>query len=520
MSKARSFPAAALGIAGALHACCFALFDTQWSWALSLLCVSGLAAAWFTAESMKTRMTFTLAFSLGWFVAGLYWLHITMHKYGGMHWILAATAVVLFAIYLSSFFVAAAALYSYCSKRKTSLAQAALFAACMTAADLARGYLFTGFPWIATGYAQIDSPLASLAPVIGVYGLSFVVYWMAAVLAWNLTLAKNARRSVTAKVVTVLTGLSLVACPLLAKVPWTEPGQNLSVALIQTNFEQAMKFDPQQIEGNMLRALALADAANAQLIVFPETVWPVAFEVTKPQMRDIFRSILSKPKEVGQSRAFVMGLPYIHSTGEPRMSNAVAVFDSPNQIDPTSAAFSPAYVYSKQHLVPFGEFIPLGFAWFVDMLGMPLGEFRRGGIDQGSFKINTTTVAFNICYEDLFGEEIAAQATKAQVLINVSNLGWFDRSLAIAQHLNIARMRALETQRPMLRATNTGATAVIEPNGKISAAAPYWQEQTVTAQIRGTTGLTPYVRWTNWPVVVLVCVLIGLIATWQRAKHL
>ncbi len=520
MSKARSFSAAALIIAGALHACSFALFDTQWSWALSLLCLSGLAAAWFAAQTVKSRITVTLAFCLGWYVAGLYWLHITMHKYGGMHWMLAASAVMLFAIYLSSFSVAAAAVYSYCSKRNTSLGQAALFAACMTAADLGRGYLFTGFPWIATGYAQIDSPLSSLAPVVGVYGLSFVVYWSAAVLAWNLTLPKNARRSIAAKAVTIATGLGFAASPLLAKVNWTEPGKNLSVALIQTNFEQAMKFDPSQIEGNMLRALALADAANADLIVFPETVWPVAFEVTKPGMRDIFRSILSKPKEPGQSRAYALGLPYIHSTGEPRMSNAVAVFDSPNQIDPSSAAFSPAYVYSKRHLVPFGEFIPLGFGWFVDMLGMPLGEFRRGGLDQGSYKINNTAVAFNVCYEDLFGEEIAAQAIKAQILINVSNLGWFDRSLAIPQHLNIARMRALETQRPMLRATNTGATAVIEPNGKINVAAPYWQEQTLTTQIRGTTGLTPYVRWTNWPVVLLVCGLIGLIATWQRAKRL
>ncbi len=503
----------ALMMAGVLHAMSFALFDTQWSWVLSILCLAGLASVWFKPSSMKSIITATFCFGLGWFVGGLYWLHITMHNYGGMHWVLAAAAVVLFSFYLSSFFAFAAAGFYWLNRRPITLALVPLFAACVTGADIARGYFLTGFPWLAIGYAQVDSPLAYFAPVVGVYGVGFVATLIAGVIAFLLMSRGNPLAQ--SKLAIAALVLVAIATSVISRIKWAEPTTALSVALVQTNFAQEMKFNPQQIEGNMLRALALTDNTKADLVVLPETVWPVAFEVTKPGVREILRTLLAKPDQASQpnrARAIALGLPYIHSTGEPRLSNSVAVFDSAAQIDPQSPSFAPAYVYSKQHLVPFGEFIPWGFAWFVDMLGMPLGEFRRGSSQQGSFQIHNTSVAFNICYEDLFGEEIALQARQANILINVSNLGWFDKSLAIAQHLNIARMRALETQRPMLRSTNTGATVVIAPNGLITSAAPFWQEQAITVSVNGTQGLTPYVRWRNGPMMGLICLIVGVIA--------
>jgi apolipoprotein N-acyltransferase len=512
MIKTRSRVLIALVIAGALHGASFALFDTNWSWVVSLMCLAGFASAWFNSQTTRQRLVATAAFSLSGFLAGLYWLHITMHVYGGMHWLLAAAAVLLFSIYLTSFWVAAAWIFSRLSRAGGALSNIALFAACLTLAELARGYIFTGFPWMSIGYAQVDSPLAFWAPWVGVYGVGFACCWAAGLLAWWLVKRNNL-------VVLTLVSLIVLMLPALTKINWVEPTATVSVALVQTNFKQDLKFDGRQIESNMMRVLAQADAAQADLVVLPETVWPVAFEVTKPQVRDIFRTVLSAP-----NRTVVMGLPFIHPTGEPRMSNAVAVFNSPNQIDPQSPSFSPAYVYSKNHLVPFGEFIPLGFGWFVDMLGMPLGEFRRGVIGQEPALIKGTTgqirAAFNICYEDIFGEEIAIGARSAEVLINLSNLAWFDRSVAIPQHLNIARMRTIETQRPMLRATNTGATAVINPDGTLAAAAPYWQEQTLTTKVTGTRGRTPFVKWTNWPVTILVFTILALIAAGQAKRRL
>jgi apolipoprotein N-acyltransferase len=518
MKSMPSVRALALLIAGALHALSFAVFDTNWSWVVSLVCLAGLAGTWFQAGKLTARVVATFAFGLGWFVTGLYWLHITMHNYGGIPWLLAAAAVVLFCLYLASFSAVGAIAFSYLARRELGFAVVPLFAACITAADLARGYLFTGFPWLAIGYAQIDSPLAHFAPIIGVYGVGFVASFLAALLAYNLAGAtnKNRRSSNWVSVTSIAGGLGLAFAPAVAKFQWVESTAPLSVALVQTNFLQAMKFDPRQIEGNMLRVLEIADATKANLVVFPETVWPVAFEVTKPGVRDVLRSILAKP----ENPTLALGLPYIHATGEPRMSNAVAIFNSASQIDSQSPSFQPDYLYSKKHLVPFGEFIPMGFGWFVQMLGLPLGEFRRGLTDQPSYLVQTTRVAFNICYEDLFGEEIALQARDAQVLINISNLGWFNQSMAIPQHLNISRMRALETQRPMLRSTNTGATAHIAPNGKIIQALPYHQEQTLAAKVNGTTGLTPYVRWQNWPVIGLCFAIVGLIATWQQRRRL
>jgi len=159
------------------------------------------------------------------------------------------------------------------------------------------------------------------------------------------------------------------------------------------------------------------------------------------------------------------------------------------------------YRYDKHHLVPFGEFIPFGFRWFVDMMHMPLGDFRRGGPAQAALDVRGVRVAPNVCYEDLFGEEIALslrhQPQPANVLVNVTNLAWFGDTIALDQHLQISQMRALESGRPMLRATNTGATALVTADGTIAARLPHLTRDALTVQVQGMQGLTPYVRTGN-----------------------
>jgi apolipoprotein N-acyltransferase len=180
-------------------------------------------------------------------------------------------------------------------------------------------------------------------------------------------------------------------------------------------------------------------------------------------------------------------------------------------LDPQVAAgAAPAPRYDKRHLVPFGEFVPWGFRWFVDLMTIPLGDFGRGSPDQPPFAVGGQRVAFNICYEDVFGEELLPALTRedgATILANISNIAWFGDSHALPQHLQIARMRTLETARPMIRATNTGMTAAIDFDGRLLAALPPYQLGALSVTVQGRSGLTPYSRTGNWPVAAL-CLLV------------
>jgi apolipoprotein N-acyltransferase len=206
----------------------------------------------------------------------------------------------------------------------------------------------------------------------------------------------------------------------------------------------------------------------------------------------------------------------------------IPVSDGPRQYANSMIGLMPSgatYRYDKHHLVPFGEFIPLGARWFVDMMRIPLGDFNRGILLQVPFKVGDQWVMPNICYEDLFGEEIAAQLAagstsglpQATILLNMSNIAWFGNSIALPQHLQISQMRALETGRPMLRATNTGATAVIDAAGRIVARLPYFTRGTLAVDVQGYAGLTPYARYGNLPVLAAAIFLLGI--AWLLARR-
>jgi apolipoprotein N-acyltransferase len=175
--------------------------------------------------------------------------------------------------------------------------------------------------------------------------------------------------------------------------------------------------------------------------------------------------------------------------------------------------------YDKSHIVPFGEFGPTGFHWFVRLLRIPLGDFTRGALDQQPMTLAGQRVAFDICYEDLFGEEIIRQAGTANLLVNVSNVAWFGDSMALPQHLDISRMRALETGRPMLRATNTGMTASIDPHGRVLAVLAPFTTGSLDVVVQGMTGLTPYIRFGNDIVLVAIVVLAAIAFALSRGRH-
>ena len=182
------------------------------------------------------------------------------------------------------------------------------------------------------------------------------------------------------------------------------------------------------------------------------------------------------------------------------------------------------YRYDKVHLVPFGEFIPTGFRWFTELMNIPLGDFARGPLNAPSFVFGSERIAPNICYEDLFGNELAMRfgdpATAPTIFANVSNIGWFGDTVAVPQHLNISRMRTLEFQRPMLRATNTGATAVIDHRGRVLARLPSFTAAVLDGQVQGRRGLTPFARWAAaaglWPLWALGLIVVAVAAFFRR----
>jgi apolipoprotein N-acyltransferase len=508
---------------GLLHAASFA----PWThWLVSLAALAGLFALMRGASARGAtplaQAGIAAAFGLGWFGAGLSWLYVSMHVYGGMPAPMAAAAVVLFAAYLSSYPAAASWLaWRFCANRGP-LVHAAGLAGAWTLGELARGWVLTGFPWLAIGYAQIDGPLARLAPLAGVYAIGGAAVAVAALIAAALPLGARRRSAASpsdsrdpasplpssplpsspraaSPVTAALLAAALLAAPLaVPRDGWTTPaGPPLRVRLVQGNVAQDMKFRPERIVAAMADYTSRFESGNAALTILPETAWTVPWHRTP---EPIARRILD---HAARGHAIAIGMPLYappDARGEARLSNSVLLITGTQAADPTVSAPR----YDKRHLVPFGEFVPWGFGWFVRMMQIPLGDFARGPVGQPAFEVGGQRIAFNVCYEDLFGEEIRDAlnaAGGATILANVSNIAWFGDSHALPQHLQIARMRTLETGRPMLRATNTGMTALIEADGRVSARLEPLTAGVLDVTVQGMQGLTPFARLGNAPAL-------------------
>jgi apolipoprotein N-acyltransferase len=386
------------------------------------------------------------------------------------------------------------------------LPDAALFAALWLLAELARGVLFTGFPWVAAGYAHGDGALAALAPWLGVYGIGAVSAAVAA-LAAAAVLGRGRERLV-----------ALAAAALLWWGPqalprdFTVPTGTLSVALLQTNVAQEQKFASEHLPATLAAVGRALVQADADLVVAPETAVPLLPEQMPAGYWDALRGHFAEG-----ARAALVGVP-LGSFAE-GYTNSVAGLSA-------AAAAAPGgfYRYDKHHLVPFGEFVPGLFRWFTDMMNIPLGDFQSGGLAQRPLAWQGQRIAPNICYEDLFGDEIGAnfrdESQAPTVLLNVSNIAWFGDTIAIDQHLAISRMRALEFQRPMVRATNTGATAVIDHRGRVTHALPRLTRGVLVASVEGRAGLTPYAFWVSrfglWPLWGLALAIMAAVPLFLR----
>jgi apolipoprotein N-acyltransferase len=480
--------------AGAINVFSFAPFGL---WPLQIASVAFVFLLALRASSAGNAALIGWAYGFAWTGTGVHWLYISMHRYGGLPSWMAALAVALMAVTLGAFAALAIGGGSKLARRwnaSNSVTLLLIFPAAWALAEWSRGWVLTGFPWVSSGYAHNVGPLSGFAPVIGVYGLA----WVSALIAGCLTLLPSKR------VLPIALSLLLLGSGLLLKnVQWTSPhGELVSVRLLQGNIPQEMKFQPQQIAHTLDLYRNMIAEASADLIATPETAIPLLSTQLPPdylrQLTEIARSSNSH---------ITLGIPV--SDGPRQYANSII------GLSPSDAAH---YRYDKHHLVPFGEFIPFGARWFVNMMQIPLGDFTRGALLQRPFSVRDQWVLPNICYEDLFGEEIAAQLAagddsgipQATILLNASNIAWFGDSIAVPQHLQISQMRALETGRPMLRATNTGATAVIGPDGRVLDQLPAFERGSLAASVQGYSGLTPYSRFRNAPVILLSFALIGI----------
>jgi apolipoprotein N-acyltransferase len=435
-------------------------------------------------------------------------VYVSLHDFGAMPAPLAALATLLFCAYLALF--PAGVGYAYKRLGGTlPLKVLVVVPAVWTLAEWTRGWLFTGFPWLGIGYSQVpSSPLAGYAPIVGIYGVTLGAVATAGMLFLlaHHVLGHGRGGSPRARGV-IVPGLVLVCLWIggfaLQHVRWTSPaGAPLSVALLQGNIPQEIKWTDEGLRTTLVTYRDLTLATDARLIVLPETALPLFLHDVPP---DYLRGLAAHAARNGGD--VLIGVPEREPTGD--YYNSVVSLGS-----------APTQAYRKWHLVPFGEFIPLRpvLAWIVGILSIPLQDFTRGTDEPQPLEVAGQRVAVNICYEDAFGEEIIRQLPAATLLVNVSNVAWFGRSIAPRQHLQISQARALETGRYMLRATNTGMTAVIDDRGTVLAAAPQFSTAAVTMTVQGYTGATPYVRWGN-SVALALCAALLALALWRgRAR--
>ena len=484
---------------GALHSLAFV---HPAGWALQMLVVGLLA--WRVRSALPWRAAgLGLLFGAAWFGCGTWWLYISMHDYGGLPAWITVLAITLLSAFLALYLAAAMALFA-CWRSGCGWRDAVLFAALWLLAEMARGVIFTGFPWVASGYAHVDGPLAAFAPWVGVYGIGFI---SAALAAWLVLMRRRDGRSRAAPVLALSGVLGLAA--LVGPGTFTVPGGSLTVTLLQGNVAQDEKFAMALMPKALAWTRAQLLAAKADLVVAPETVIPVLPGQLDPGFWDELLMHFRQP-----GRAALLGLPLGDEVRG--YTNSAAGLSAA-----TAGAPDGFYRYDKHHLVPFGEFIPLGFHWFTALMNIPLGDFNRGPLSAPSFGVKGERIAANICYEDLFGEDLAARFVDAAeaptIFANISNIGWFGDTIAVHQHLQISRLRALEFQRPMLRATNTGATVVIDHQGRVTHRLAPHTQGVLQGSVQGRTGLTPFAVWAArfglWPMGLLATgtvLLLGL----------
>lgn len=472
---------------------------------VTVLALAGLFRLWERSLTARQAAFTGFAFGLGLFGAGVSWIYVSLHVFGGMPVLLAALSTAAFCGFLALFpalagwLVRKLTLHSSPFPATDSVLFIVAAASAWTLTEWVRGWIFTGFPWLAVGYSQVpSSPLAGFTALFGIYGVSLATAVCAGLLAaWH---HKPLRSPIVFGLV-----LFWVAGAGLKHIGWSKPqGEPLSVSLLQGNIAENLKWREEETRHTLETYLTLTRNSQARLIVLPETALPL---LRHQVPADYLTTLAAHAQGNGGDILIGMATRVTSAEGKHYYNSMFSTGRAPEQS------------YSKFHLVPFGEFIPLKplFGWiYATLLHIPLTNLSPGPATQRPLSVAGQKVAVNICYEDAFGEEIIRQLPEATLLVNVSNDAWYGNSLAAYQHLQMSQARALETGRMMLRATNTGATAIIGTDGEVQSQAPHFRQTALDGMAQGYTGTTPYVHWGNWPTISLILLAFGLL--WTRKK--
>jgi apolipoprotein N-acyltransferase len=481
---------------GALLALAFAPVGLH---VLAFVCPAALFLLWQGASPREAAWRGFL-FTVGTFLAGTYWLYHSIHLVGRAPlWIALLLMLGLVAI-MATYSAAIGYAIARWVPARGALRWLFLLPALWVLAEWVRGWFLSGFPWLALGYTQLETPLRGYAPLFGVYGVSLATAVSAGVLV-ALALGDRRDRIVAAVIALSVWGTATA----LTRIPWTiERGAPLRVALVQGAVPQSIKWEPGHRERTMeLYADLMVPHLGADVIVWPESAIPALEENARPYLTQM----AAMANENGSS--LVIGL-LRRDAARDTYYNSVGVW----------ALGQPVQWYDKRRLVPFGEFFPVpqGVREWLRLMNLPYSDFEPGRSDPMPLRAAGEDLAPTICYEDAYGSEQLGLVRESSLLVNVTNDAWFGDSTAPHQHLDISRMRSLESGRPMLRATNDGVTALIEHDGQLLGTLPQFEPGVLAGAVQPRAGITPYVRFGNWPLLAVLWLAVAMIAVLNRGR--
>lgn len=439
-------------------------------------------------------------FGMGLFGVGVSWVFVAIYVFG-LSSIFASVILTFLSISFIALFIALQGYLSVlfiqkCNVENRTLIILVVFPLFWVLLEWFRGWFLTGFPWLSLGYSQTGSFLSGYAAVLGVYGLSWLTALSSSLLLVPLLHSNNK------KIFPVLLSVTVIwfGGYFLSQINWTEvTGKPIKVSLVQGNVEQKNKWDPNHFDKRKQRYLSLTQKHwDSDLILWPEN----SLTIFHHQLKENFLMSLAEEAKK-QNTDIILGLPVLDRKKDEYFSSLMAINNS-NVINNNEQ------FYHKNHLVPFGEYVPLasllrGLVLFFDL---PMSGFTPGQYNQKLLTAAGQKIAPTICYEDTFGEDLIRFLPEATLLLNASNNAWYGDSFAPHQHLQISQMRALETGRDMMRVTTNGVSALINYKGKIISRSPQFQKYVVTGYMQPRTGSTPYVTWGNY--ALLLFIVLGL----------
>ncbi len=463
---------------------------------LAILSPALLFVSWHGASPGRAAFRGFL-FGLGMFGLGVSWVYVSMHHYGNMPAPLTGLAVFLFVAGLSIYPALFGWLQARFFPKPGSWHSILVLPSLWVLLEWVRGWFLTGFPWLNLGYSQVASPLAGYAAWLGVYGVSFFCAVSAGALASSAREPKKFFWRGLPVLVVIWSG-GWVA----GKSEWVSPANGVvQVTLIQGNVPLDSKWRPDSRGAIMNRYSTLtAEAPWSDLIIWPESAIPATLD-------EIDADYLANLRRMSRNASVDFLLGVVERDRDRRR-----YYNSVLSISPQPG------IYRKQHLVPFGEYPPLDplFRWLMRNLRIPMSDFSAGPPDQPPLSAAGQKIGVSVCYEDAFGEEVIRALPQASLLVNVSEDAWFGDSFAPHQRVQMARMRATETGRPMLRAANTGPSVAIDHRGNVLASSPQFRTYSLTATVQPMQGATPYVRYGNYPVILLMTAVLAVAALRAR----